>query len=58
MNILDQTMKETKKEKKHKEEMSKCFKCGSKDVVDNTFMNGSRLAGTIECNKCGALSMF
>ena len=58
MNILDQTIKEIKKEKKHKEEISKCFKCGSKDVIDNTYMRKSRLAGQIQCNKCGALTMF
>lgn len=58
MNILDQTMKENKKEKKHKEEISKCFQCGSNNVENTTFMNGSRLAGQIKCNKCGALTMF
>ena len=58
MNILDQNIKEIREEKKRKEEKAKCWKCGSRDVVDNTFMRGSRLAGQIKCNKCGALSMF
>ncbi|MCK4454488.1 hypothetical protein KAU51_04100 [Candidatus Parcubacteria bacterium] len=58
MNILDQTLKEQRQKKKDKKTLSKCWKCGSKDIVDNTFMNGSRLAGQIKCNKCGALSMF
>ena len=58
MNILEQTIKETKEKKKRKEEISKCFKCGSINVIDNTFMRGSRLAGQIICNECGALTMF
>lgn len=58
MNILDQIIKENREKKKIKEEKEKCFKCGSSDVVDNTFMNGSRLAGQIVCNKCGALTMY
>ena len=58
MNILDQTLKEQKRKKKDKEILSKCFKCGSKDVIDNTYMRGSRMAGRIECNKCGAITMF
>lgn len=58
MEILNQTIKENREKKKWKEEKAKCFKCGSRNVTDNTFMNGSRLAGQIKCNKCGALSMF
>ena len=58
MNILDQVMRESRKEKKEKEELSKCFQCGSENVIDNTFIRGSRLAGYIKCNECGALSMF
>ncbi len=58
MNVLNQIIKENRENKKMKEEKAKCFKCGSSDVIDNTFMRGSRLAGQIKCNKCGALSMF
>ncbi len=58
MNILEQTIKEQKNWKKSEKRKAKCFKCGSKDVIDNTFMRGSRLAGQIKCNKCDSLIMF
>ena len=58
MNILEQTIKENREKKKSQKRIEKCFRCGSKDLVDNTFMNGSRLAGQIVCNKCGAVIIF
>ena len=58
MNILNQTIKEIKNKKEKKKEKSKCFMCGSSNIIDNTFMNGSRLAGQKKCKECGLLIMF
>lgn len=58
MNILEQVLKE-QEDKKKKDEPAKCPLCGG-EVEDNTFMHGSRTAGSMQCkNKdCGYFIMF
>lgn len=45
--ILDKIQNEQKREKE-KDNMSFCPNCG-KPMIDNTFMRGSRLAGSQHC---------
>lgn len=48
-DILETIIKQETKNKSDKK--LKCPECGN-EMIDNTFMHGSRLAGNAECLKC------
>jgi hypothetical protein len=54
-DILDKIIKEKEAEAKD-EELAICPDC-KEPMIDNTFMRGSRLAGSMECH-CGYKIMF
>jgi len=60
MGLLDSYQKQREKkekEKQEKESLMICQSCGNK-MVDNSFLNGRRMAGSFDCLKCGVKIMF
>jgi len=53
VDILQQTIKE----RADKESVLKCPNCGA-EMIDNTFIRGSKLAGGAECSECDCKMFF
>ena len=49
--ILDKVIA-NKEEAAKRKNIALCPKCGN-EMLDNTFMRGSKLAGRLDCQKCG-----